>query len=463
MPSTSTYNVKDYGAVGNNIADDTTAVQAAAAAVVSAGGGTLLFPRGAYRVAASVTLGPNVVVQGDGWPTITATTIAPLFVYTTPNGTQSPQAPHFVGLKCYGRNIIKLNDTNNGFTDDSTTQYFLMKPAVIDCDFFSDSDGLGIGIQMSKAFDCTITRCWVGGFSVNVDLHGCDIGIVDNNRFAGGSVAQVRLTSYGTFGSHTNISRNDMLDLKSGSYILSSDFDLRVRDNFFESSTHVIDSVIKTTGGYALRISGNRVDVPSSLAPNWLDVGQPVTVCEVTNNHTTGGIWGPAKFPAGGALYYYSSGQRQKIVHYGNSSAAGIPMNSVESVPLEPHQAYLWTPDLPPNGFSTGNYGLSARVADGALVLPNMAGYGSLVTFATGITGAVTAHMLLKGGQAGQVVNVQVRNGSSVLWTDTYTLTTSYAVYDLTTGPEAHTDLQVLFWVNSGVSVSIKSIGVRWP
>ena len=54
------FNVKDFGALGNNVADDTTKIQAAMNAVLSTAGGrtpggTLVFPAGRYKVSAPIT------------------------------------------------------------------------------------------------------------------------------------------------------------------------------------------------------------------------------------------------------------------------------------------------------------------------------------------------------------------------------------------------------------------------
>ena len=57
--------VKDFGAVGNGVADDTAAVQAAISAV-SALGGTVVFPNGEYKVTAPTTLSANQIwLKGD--------------------------------------------------------------------------------------------------------------------------------------------------------------------------------------------------------------------------------------------------------------------------------------------------------------------------------------------------------------------------------------------------------------
>lgn len=62
------YNVKDYGALGNNVADDTVAIQNAINAAQTAGG-RVYFPAGKYRLNSSVPLnvtGAAVVFAGSG-------------------------------------------------------------------------------------------------------------------------------------------------------------------------------------------------------------------------------------------------------------------------------------------------------------------------------------------------------------------------------------------------------------
>lgn len=49
--------VKDFGAVGNGVVDDTTAIQAAITAAGTAGGGEVYIPTGVYKISATLTIG----------------------------------------------------------------------------------------------------------------------------------------------------------------------------------------------------------------------------------------------------------------------------------------------------------------------------------------------------------------------------------------------------------------------
>lgn len=61
------YNVKDYGAVGNNSADDTSAFQQAIDAAEAAGYGTVYIPEGTYKLTATLTVNSNnISIRGAG-------------------------------------------------------------------------------------------------------------------------------------------------------------------------------------------------------------------------------------------------------------------------------------------------------------------------------------------------------------------------------------------------------------
>lgn len=57
------YNVKDYGAIGDGVTDDTEEIQAAIDAASTAGGGIVAVPPGTWKVTASLTLKSHVVLN----------------------------------------------------------------------------------------------------------------------------------------------------------------------------------------------------------------------------------------------------------------------------------------------------------------------------------------------------------------------------------------------------------------
>ena len=69
--TTGTFNLRDYGAVGNDTANDAPALQAALNAVADAGGGVLFVPPGVYRIASAVSCdfggrAAAVIIRGCG-------------------------------------------------------------------------------------------------------------------------------------------------------------------------------------------------------------------------------------------------------------------------------------------------------------------------------------------------------------------------------------------------------------
>jgi hypothetical protein len=58
--------VKDFGAIGNNIADDTRAIQAAGNAAISSGIGELHVPAGKYKISSSIVFVSPLLLVGDG-------------------------------------------------------------------------------------------------------------------------------------------------------------------------------------------------------------------------------------------------------------------------------------------------------------------------------------------------------------------------------------------------------------
>lgn len=77
--------VKDFGAIGDGVADDTGKIQAALDAVSAAGGGTVYLPSGTYLIAATLTLPGSVILQGAGSSQTKITTASATLTYVSVN------------------------------------------------------------------------------------------------------------------------------------------------------------------------------------------------------------------------------------------------------------------------------------------------------------------------------------------------------------------------------------------
>lgn len=121
------YNVKDYGAVGDNSTDDTTALQDAINACANAGGGTVVVPPGAYRhtgLTIPQTTGSGIRLTGVAYHVFTtAPNTGARLVFTPTSGNQiTVEANWGVFIESLG--LHALNTVTSGYaiaaTNDAT-------------------------------------------------------------------------------------------------------------------------------------------------------------------------------------------------------------------------------------------------------------------------------------------------------------------------------------------------------
>lgn len=192
-------NVKDFGAVGNGIADDTAAIQSAINAICNAEG-VLLFPPGTYALSASLTF-PNksFVIRGSG-PTATNISEIPgsgqikLFDMTGTNGP-SVVIEHMgffgpTGGPSYGGDGLYFSASNgvsvvncwfsgllNGVNKANDASYVRL----LDCTFEYSFNG----ISFDDGVQCIVDNTTFYRNTIDYNLSGqCSLGLFTNSTHA---------------------------------------------------------------------------------------------------------------------------------------------------------------------------------------------------------------------------------------------------------------------------------------
>ena len=169
MITGSPVNVKDYGAVGDGIANDATAF---GLALTAASGGVLEIPLGTYKINSALTISANTTVTGYGATldfsaagNIAALNLASnvkLFGFKLIGPSNASYNGNSIGVKCYG--------TNNS----PSAPTYVTGPTIQDL-VITEFAGQGIDCQYNnngKIADCRITECGYTG-----------IQILSSNRF----------------------------------------------------------------------------------------------------------------------------------------------------------------------------------------------------------------------------------------------------------------------------------------
>jgi hypothetical protein len=154
--------VKQFGAVGDGVADDTFAIQAAIDSLSAYGGGVAL-PPGRYRITAPIKMRPNIVLQGNGGATIiqgnaaNLTTLIDYDTYAAASGT-------LVGIAFDGN---RANNTNSNLT------YIVASSQpnthVINCVF---NNVPGVGLLLQGANPIVQDNLFVSVYAIAIMLWG---------------------------------------------------------------------------------------------------------------------------------------------------------------------------------------------------------------------------------------------------------------------------------------------------
>ncbi|MEO6786101.1 MAG: right-handed parallel beta-helix repeat-containing protein, partial [Chthoniobacteraceae bacterium] len=202
--------VRDFGAIGDGVADDTDAVQAA----VDAGWGSVRFEKGVYRLTKTITVnlddeGPMSLV-GDGTARIVMAGAGPAFrIVGTHGGTADPGSvkhevfDHQLMPLVDGLEIVGANAEADGIEATGTMQLTITRVVIHDCRHaihlvlrnrniivsnchLYKNRGIGIFYDAVNLHQSNITGCHIsynagggvvsrGGEVRNIQIAGCDI------------------------------------------------------------------------------------------------------------------------------------------------------------------------------------------------------------------------------------------------------------------------------------------------
>lgn len=175
-------NVKDFGAQGDNVTDDTAAIQAALAACPM--GGIVYLPTGAYRTSAPLTIPPAVTLMG------THTNLMTVPGLTDPPNYIKPLASFA------GEAVILLLDQALGGYSTISAEHRILNVMIDGQDLVATVDGLLAkgNIQNVGLRDFTVRQCTGNGIFTGINAGffpyswRCHRVMLDNNHGHGMSV-----------------------------------------------------------------------------------------------------------------------------------------------------------------------------------------------------------------------------------------------------------------------------------
>lgn len=333
------YDVKspDYGAVGNNVADDTAAINAAITAANTAGGGTVHIPPGTYKVSAAlfgIASAANVQIVGAGPATVINATIAgggtsaPVFSFPTCTGCA---VGNMKITGAFGQGVfINAGSQNRVFDMDisgATNSTTVNSGAVVLQDAThvviervyahgngvagNSSAGIDIGTYSGSTQNKNVTirdcRATSTGVAVNIGLWDVSHALIEGN-YTTGAILNQGVTTSGGYGIMVYATASPVEYQQN-----------RIANNHVEATQ---GSGIYVQGSPSTTVVGNRINgvataqTNSSLQVGGIAIGSAsvsfgdettVTGCAITGNTITGGGAQAAGISAGGANNVISS------------------------------------------------------------------------------------------------------------------------------------------------------------
>ncbi|TNJ67876.1 hypothetical protein FE784_03550 [Paenibacillus hemerocallicola] len=248
--------VKDFGAIGDGIADDTASIQAAANSLTK--GGILFFPAGTYKISDTVHFPKGTIIQGAGLHSVvikmTDSTKFAINLFTPGTRYEYFSVSGFTLNAKYG-----ITNRWNLGTDYSNTANPTRTVKIADIKFqgtydaLNDPDAqsvlvpargelesLGVGLHFVMVYGAEVKSCLFDNYGIAFENIGCTLAKVERNRFNRNArhIHDERVTWYFSsfgMGADNVYEQNDLLDAtRIGGITLWRSYGAELRHNYSE-------------------------------------------------------------------------------------------------------------------------------------------------------------------------------------------------------------------------------------
>jgi hypothetical protein len=301
-------NVKDYGAVGDGVTDDTVAIQAAFDSIDY---GTIYFPApaGSYKISNTITFKQGHRIQGASRSGVTITMLDDTkyaFEYNSAilaNGYDVDSGIVFEHLKISAKYGIKINQSGDYatiFSKQGAVKSPVFRQIEISGKYLTINDpnkntsiqatktelmGYGCGISFAKVLDAKIESSLIRWTGIGIYFDGCDINTIDTCRI-NTSARYFHNYRHDTWGSQNKIKNCDLLNnMRYGGIYLEEGAHMSIVDNYFENYT-ASACQIQTINDFGTVISDNRFDEPGQASTPIMDLS-PQYGLNISNNRWT--------------------------------------------------------------------------------------------------------------------------------------------------------------------------------
>lgn len=248
--------VKDFGAVGDGIADDTASMQAAVNSLTK--GGILLLPAGTYKISDTLHVPQGTIIQGAGLHSVvinmTDSTKFAINLFTPGTRYEYFSVSGFTLNAKYGitnrwnlgtdytntanpTRTVKIADIKFKGTYDAIQDSAAQSATV---PIRSELESLGVGLHLVMVYGAEIRSCLFDQYGIAFENIGCTLSKAERNRFSRNArhIHDERVPWYNSsfgMGADNVYEQNDLLDAtRIGGVTLWRSYGAELRHNYCE-------------------------------------------------------------------------------------------------------------------------------------------------------------------------------------------------------------------------------------